>query len=102
MSRAWVKVSPSGRLSLPADIRRRLGIAKGGDLVVRNDEDGVITLMTPEAAVRRLQRIARERFGDRLPSVDGFLAHKREQAALERRKQRRLAGEEVDAPDEVA
>ena len=38
--------------------------------------------MTAEAAVRRVQRMARERFGDKLPSVDDFLAYKREQAAL--------------------
>ncbi len=54
MPRKWVKVSPIGRLSLPADIRRRLGLQKGGDLVVRSDEDGVVTLMTAEAAVRHL------------------------------------------------
>ncbi len=46
--------------------------------------------------------MARERFGDRLPSVDDLLAHKREEVALEQRKLRRLAGEEATASDEVA
>ena len=102
MAAAWVKVAPNGRLSLPIEIRRQLGVEKGGDLVLGDIEDGAVTLMTAEASVRRVQRLARELFGDRLPSVDEFLAYKREQAALEERKMRRLAGEEVAEADEIA
>ena len=73
MAAAWVKVAPNGRLSLPIEIRRQLGVEKGGDLVLGDVEDGAVTLMTAEASVRRVQRLARELFGDRLPSVDEFL-----------------------------
>jgi bifunctional DNA-binding transcriptional regulator/antitoxin component of YhaV-PrlF toxin-antitoxin module len=102
MTTAWVRVAANGRLSLPVEVRRQLGVEKGGDLVLSRAEDGAVTLMTAEAAVRRVQRLARERFGDKLPSVDEFLAYKREQAALEERKMRRLAGEEVVDADEIA
>lgn len=102
MPSLWVKVAPNGRTSLPVEIRRELGVEKGGDLVLSREEDGAVTLMTAEAAVRRVQRMARERFGDKLPSVDDFLAYKREQTALEERKLRRLTGAEAADADEVA
>jgi AbrB family transcriptional regulator, stage V sporulation protein T len=102
MRPVWVKVAANGRISLPVEIRRQLGVEKGGDLVLSRDADGAVTLMTAEAAVRRVQRLARERFGDKLPSVDDFLAYKREQAALEERKLRRLTGAEAADADEVA
>ena len=102
MPSVWVKVASNGRTCLPVEIRRQLGVEKGGDLVLSREEDGAVTLMTAEAAVRRVQRLARERFGDKLPSVDDFLAYKREQAASEERKMRRLTGEEGADADEVA
>lgn len=102
MSTSWVKVSANGRLSLPVEIRRQLGVERGGDLVLGREEDGAVTLMTAEASVRRVQRLARELFGDRLPTVDEFLAHKREQVALEQRKLDRLARKAPAGTDEVA
>ena len=102
MSPVWVKVASNGRTSLPVEVRRQLGVEKGGDLLLSRAEDGAVTLMTPEAAVHRLQRLARERLGEQLPSVDDLLAYKREEAALEQRKMRRLTGEEVADADEVA
>ena len=37
-----VSVTPNGRMSLPADIRKRLGVAGGGALLVEETPDGVI------------------------------------------------------------
>jgi bifunctional DNA-binding transcriptional regulator/antitoxin component of YhaV-PrlF toxin-antitoxin module len=102
MPSLWLKVAANGRTSLPVEIRRELGVEKGGDLVLSHGEDGAVTLMTAEAAVRRVQRMARERFGAQLPSVDDFLAYKREQAALEERKLQRLTGGGAAEADEVA
>ena len=103
MATAWVKVSSNGRLSLPVEVRRQLGLEKGGDLVLSREEDGAVTLMTAEVAVLRVQRLARELLGDKVPTVDEFIAHKREQAALEERKMQRLTGgEKAAGTDEVA
>jgi AbrB family looped-hinge helix DNA binding protein len=104
MAKTWVTVATNGRVSLPIEVRRKLGIERGGDLLLDGDgEAGVVTLMTAEAAVRRVQRLARELLGDDLPTVDEFLAERREEAAREERKMRRLAGEEeAGVADEVA
>ena len=104
MTKTWVSVAPNGRLSLPIDVRRKLGIERGGDLLLdADDEPGVVTLRTTVAAVKRVQRLARELLGDSLPSVDEFLAERREEAAREERKMRRLLGEdEASVADEVA
>jgi len=102
MRHAWVKVAENGRLSLPVDVRRRLGVERGGSLVLHVDEEqGCVTLMTTEAMVRRVQRLARELLGDRIPSVDEFLAERREEAARQEAKMRQPMGEGADA-DEVA
>ena len=34
MPSVWVKVAANGRISLPVEIRRQLGVEKGGDLVL--------------------------------------------------------------------
>ena len=94
----WVKVAESGRLSLPADVRRRLGVERGGSLVLHVDEEqGCVTLLTAEAMVRRVQRLARELLRDQMPSVDEFLAERREEAGRQEAKMRRLVREGADA-----
>ena len=35
-------ITPNGRMSLPAEIRKRLGLAGGGALLIEETEDGVI------------------------------------------------------------
>src|SRR3712207_6488211 len=106
MAKTWLTVAASGCARPPAQGRRKLGIERGGDLLLDDDgEAGVVTLMTAEAAVRRVQRLARELLGGSLPTVDEFLAERREEAARQERKLRRLAGEEEEeagVPDEVA
>ena len=72
-----VNIRPNGRMSLPADIRKRLGLKAGGAVFIEETEDGVI-LRTAAQAVARAQAIAK-RFTDGNPdaSVDAFLAHRR-------------------------
>ena len=72
-----VNITPNGRMSLPADIRKRLGLTGGGAVFVEETDDGVI-LRTAAQAVARAQAIAK-RFTDGNPdaSVDAFLANRR-------------------------
>lgn len=44
-----VKVSPSGRISLPAPMRKRLGLSKGGNVVIEETEDGLVIRTTAQA-----------------------------------------------------
>ncbi|WP_052117993.1 AbrB/MazE/SpoVT family DNA-binding domain-containing protein [Novosphingobium pentaromativorans] len=73
-----ISITPSGRLSLPADIRKRLGLAGGGSLIVEETPDGVI-LRTVAQSVAHARAIARKYTADRPDaSVDTFLANRRE------------------------
>lgn len=72
------QVSPAGRISLPAEFRKALGLQKGGKVVVELAGDE-IRIRTAHAAVARAQALARRLFADK-PHVssDDFLAHRRE------------------------
>lgn len=71
-----VNITPNGRMSLPADLRKRLGLADGGAVFLEEIEDGIV-LRTAAQAVARAQAIAR-RFtqGNEDASVDAFLARR--------------------------
>ena len=72
-----VNITPNGRMSLPADIRKRLGLSEGGQVFIEETEDGVI-LRTAAQAVARAQAIAkRYTAGKPEASVDAFLANRR-------------------------
>ena len=72
-----LSVAPNGRLVLPAEIRKRLGLLKGGDLVMEETPDGLV-LRTVAQSVAHAQAIARRYLADRPDvSVDAFLASRR-------------------------
>jgi AbrB family looped-hinge helix DNA binding protein len=75
-----VRVGPKGRVVLPVEARRTLGIDEGDELVAVVHADGV-TLLTRAAAVARLRRL----FADRRRSpVDVLLADRRTEVETER------------------
>lgn len=77
------RVSPSGRISLPAEFRKAVGLRDGGDVVVELAGDE-IRIRSIDAVVARSQAIARRLLGDSPESsVDAFLAERRREAALE-------------------
>ena len=72
-----VTITASGRMSLPADIRKRLGVAKGGALLVEETPDGVI-LRTVGQSIAHARALVRHYTGDDpSASVDAFLANRR-------------------------
>ena len=72
-----LNVAPNGRLVLPADVRKRLGLAEGGELLLEETSDGLV-LRTVAQAVAHAQAIARRYLADRPDvSVDAFLAQRR-------------------------
>lgn len=74
-----VNITPNGRMSLPADIRKRLGLTGGGAVYLDETEDGVV-LRTAAQAVARAQALAKRYTGDNPnSSVDAFLANRREE-----------------------
>lgn len=77
-----VRVGPKGRIVLPIEARRTLGIKEGDELVAVLDKD-VLKLMTRDAALRSLR--------DMFAGVEGSLAD--ELVAERRAEAAREAGE---------
>jgi AbrB family looped-hinge helix DNA binding protein len=78
------RVSETGRLSLPADVRRKVGLEKGG-LVRVEVVDGVIRIRTMKDVMKEIQALARSTgFADRA-SVADFSAFRAEERARESR-----------------
>lgn len=71
-----VNITSNGRMSLPAGIRKRMGLESGGAVLLEETEDGVV-LRTVTQAVARAQAIARKYTGHPDASVDAFLANRR-------------------------
>lgn len=75
-----VSVTATGRMSIPADIRKRLGLTGGGAVYLDETEDGVV-LRTAAQAVARAQALAkRYTSGNPEASVDAFLARRRDES----------------------
>lgn len=73
-----VQITPNGRMSLPAHIRKRLGLLTGGTVYLDETDDGVV-LRTAAQAVARAQALAKQFTGGNPDaSVDAFLARRRE------------------------
>lgn len=79
-----IKVAANGRMVLPADVRKRLGLENGGQLVLKESEFG-IELTNFRQRIRKAQELYRKYSeGKPTTSVDEFLAQKRADAALEK------------------
>ena len=80
---ARAKVTAAGRLSLPADIRKRHGLARGGEVIIDDTGDAIV-LRTVSEAVAHAQALAQELIkGKQGASVDDFLADRRREAERE-------------------
>lgn len=67
------RVTESGRLSLPAELRRTVGLENGGDVVIELDGQ-TIRVRTVDEVVADAQALMRKLLGDRKLTVDDFLA----------------------------
>ena len=72
-----VNVAANGRMSLPIDVRRKLGLVGGGPVIIEETENGVV-LRTVSQIVARAQALTRE-YSEGRPdiSVAAFLAERR-------------------------
>ncbi|WP_294320600.1 AbrB/MazE/SpoVT family DNA-binding domain-containing protein [uncultured Sphingomonas sp.] len=71
-----VNITPNGRMSLPADIRKRLGLEGGGAVLLEETADGVV-LRTVDQAVAKAQAIAKRYATHPDSSVEAFLVARR-------------------------
>ena len=68
-------IAPNGRMSLPADLRKRLGLAAGGSLLVEETPNGIV-LRTVAQSIAHAQALARS-YTAGMASVDDFLDNRR-------------------------
>ena len=75
-----VAVTATGRMSLPADIRKRLGLVGGGLVIVEETPNGVM-LRTVSQAVAYAQALSK-RYTDGNPdaTVAAFLANRKSES----------------------
>ena len=77
------RVSESGRLSLPAEFRKAVGLERGGDVMVELDGK-VIRIRTFDEVIAEAQALSRKLLGDGPgTSVDDFIAERHREAAKE-------------------
>lgn len=78
-----VKVTPSGRISLPAGLRRRHGLSAGAEVLVEDTGEAIV-LRTLDQAVAHAQAISRRlTTGKPGASLDDFLADRANEADTE-------------------
>lgn len=79
---ARVRMGAGGRLVIPAEIRRELGLNEG-EPVILQVEDGSLRLWTLREAIRRAQEAMRPYRVPGRSLVDEFIADRRAEAARE-------------------
>jgi len=77
------RVMPDGRVSLPIDLRKKHGLAHGGEVIVEDAGDAII-LRTLDQVVARAQALSRKLVaGQPDASVDDCLADRARDAETE-------------------
>jgi AbrB family looped-hinge helix DNA binding protein len=76
------KVIAGGKIVIPAELRRALGV-KDGDTLIIDQEDGRLIIQTYSAMVRRVQDSIREYVPQGVSLVDELIADRRAEAAKE-------------------
>lgn len=76
------KIQDGGRLVVPADIRRELGLQTGTDVVLEV-VDGSLQVRTMAQVIKQVQDYARQFKREGESVVDEFIAEKRAEAARE-------------------
>jgi AbrB family looped-hinge helix DNA binding protein len=85
-----IKVAANGRMVLPADVRKRMGLENGGKLILSESELG-LELTNGRQRVKRAQSLyKRYSAGKTDISVDEFIAEKKIMTAQEDAKLDRL------------
>lgn len=76
-------VADNGRVVIPKPMRDAMALGADGLVTAFLDEDGVVMLVTPAAAISKAQRLARLRDQGEGSVVDELIAERRAEAARE-------------------
>jgi AbrB family looped-hinge helix DNA binding protein len=76
------KIGQGGRIVIPADLRKALGVGVGDELLLRV-EDGELRAATRRAALKKAQAVVRRFVPEGVRLSDELIADRRREAALE-------------------
>ncbi len=82
MEQTATKVDRQGRIVIPAEYRRALGLREGDPVTVQLD-DGELRILTRAQAIRRAQEILAPYLAGKPSPVDELIAERRAEAARE-------------------
>ncbi len=83
---SWpTKIDSSGRIMIPADARSGRGWGTGTELVLEEDDDGTIRLVTLEQFLERVQDYFCEKLGPDRNLVSELRAERKQEALRESR-----------------
>ena len=81
-----VRISPGGRVVIPAEFRKALGVEIGDDMLIQLKGEE-LRLRSRQAAIKRVQAMVRKYLPDESRSLaDELIAERREEAAREERE----------------
>lgn len=80
--RTTLRVSGGGRIVIPAEVRQRLGMEVGDDVVMTVQDDHA-TLMNAKAARRKAQEIVRQYVAPGVSLSEELMAERRREAERE-------------------
>ncbi len=72
------KVTQGGRIVIPAEIRKQLGIEIGEDVNLRVEND-ILHVLSRKSALRRIQKAVREVVPEGVSLVDELIAERRKE-----------------------
>jgi AbrB family looped-hinge helix DNA binding protein len=82
MARLVTRVSEGGRVVIPAEYRKALGLNPGDEVVLFLEEGG-IRILTPREAARRAQAVVRSYIPAGRRLADELIAERRQEARRE-------------------
>jgi AbrB family looped-hinge helix DNA binding protein len=81
-----VRIAPGGRVVIPAEYRKALGVGIGDHMVIELKGDE-LRLRSRQAAIKKVQAMLRKHIPDESRSLaDELIAERREEAAREERQ----------------
>jgi AbrB family looped-hinge helix DNA binding protein len=81
-----VRIAPGGRVVIPAEYRKALGVEVGDQMVIELKEDE-LRLRSRQAAIKKVQAMVRKHIPDESRSLaDELIAERRQEAAREERE----------------
>ena len=96
----WTKVGEGGRVVIPAEIRRLIGV-KEGDRILLLVEDGELHVITVSQGIKRAQELARPYVRPGVSMADELIAERRTEVAREEEELRGWqAARAAEAPRE--